>query len=87
MKDCVILFYAPWCGYCKKFKPLWNHICDTLHVDKFSYNMDNGPVPKEFQHLGIKTVPKIVTVKHGEIKVWEKQLNEDTLKQLQDFFR
>lgn len=86
MNDSVILFYAPWCGYCKKFKPIWNHIVDNLKVQTYTFNMDNGPVPTEFSNLGIKTVPKLVTIKNGEKEVWTETLNDDTLKQLQEFF-
>jgi thiol-disulfide isomerase/thioredoxin len=33
-KKCYIMFYADWCGHCKKIKPIWNNVKKNLKNDK-----------------------------------------------------
>ena len=37
-KFTLILLYAPWCGYCNQFKPIWKEINDELHRNS-SFNV------------------------------------------------
>ena len=89
MKDRLILFYAPWCGHCKKFIPIWNNISRNLkdlNIETYTFNMDTGPPPPEFLGADIKSVPKLVTVKNDKKQIWDKPLGEQTLKELKSFF-
>lgn len=29
-----VKFYAPYCGYCKKMEPTWNHVAQSLYNTK-----------------------------------------------------
>ena len=49
--NCVVKYYAPWCGYCKSMAPIYNEVADTaadhpqlqgVHVARF--NMDKHAV-------------------------------------------
>lgn len=57
----IVLFYAPWCGYCKKVKPTWmqlqNYYKNSKHVGIYEVNCDEYPKFRE-EH-GIKSFPTI----------------------------
>jgi thiol-disulfide isomerase/thioredoxin len=38
----VLFFYADWCGYCTKFKPIWEQICTEVKGHKINMVPING---------------------------------------------
>ena len=30
-----VKFYAPYCGFCKKIEPVWNHVAQALYNTKY----------------------------------------------------
>ncbi len=64
-QNMVVLFYAPWCGHCKRFKPEYEkfahkkkiakhvHVC-ALNLDKFPKAIEGTPFEKKIQ--GFPTV-------------------------------
>ena len=61
-KKCVALFYAPWCGHCKKIKPLWNDL-ETSHPGVTSVNCDEHS--KIAEKHNIKGFPTIKYLPNG----------------------
>lgn len=76
----VVLFYAPWCGHCKTFKPVFMEAKDTMSKNKtksgkyLTFEMvDCDAMPEVGKDYGIAGYPtvKIITMKDGKKKVEE----------------
>jgi len=60
----VILFYAPWCGYCKEVKPVWDKLAKAHRDRVISINGDDNP--KLVGKFGVKGYPTIVYSPSGK---------------------
>lgn len=69
--DVILQVYAPWCGFCKKFAPVWNSFAQdvsnvpTLVVAKMDGSRNSSPLPEIFSW---DAYPKVFMVKAGEKK-------------------
>lgn len=82
----VALFYAEWCGYCKKFKPVFNQAKKQMDnsnkkVRLVSVDCDvNKELSKQYEVNGY---PTIILIRDGEETVLEAERNyEGFMKQL-----
>jgi len=82
----LTLYYADWCGYCKKMKPKWYNIKEKLNnkiINGIIIEMDeiNGDDNNEtIEQLKIEGYPTIIMFKNNNNKHYEKsQLSYDTL--------
>ncbi len=60
-KPAIVLFYADWCGYCKKFMPRFRMI-STLYKDKYEFvmlNVDEAPVEKILNDYAVTGFPTV----------------------------
>jgi thiol-disulfide isomerase/thioredoxin len=73
----VVLFHAPFCGHCRRFKPLFDEIPHVLKklgcaAKAFEVNVEEHSSPPAWMTGGtITTVPRVVFLKDGKAKVFE----------------
>jgi len=70
-KDVILQVYAPWCGFCKKFGPIWNSFAQEvsgvphLVVAKMDGSRNGSPLPEDFSW---DSYPKVFIVPAGKKK-------------------
>lgn len=82
---CIVDFWAPWCGPCKMFGPVFEQVSKNIDDIKFcKLNVDeNTSICKKY---GVMTIPTIILFKDGEevkrnIGFLDKESLENFLKQ------
>jgi thiol-disulfide isomerase/thioredoxin len=63
-KPALVLFYADWCGYCRKFMPKFR-VINSLYKDKFEFvmlNVDEKPVEKLAQDYSVGGFPTVYII-------------------------
>ena len=63
---CAVDFWAPWCGPCKMFGPIFEELSektDNIKFCKLNVDEDNDNTCKKY---GIMTIPTIILFNNGE---------------------
>jgi thiol-disulfide isomerase/thioredoxin len=89
----LILYYADWCGYCKKFIPLWNEIKNNENLKNINFidvNMsDNNKIiinknlettlENKIKEVEINGFPTIKLFYKGQIINYEDKREKDNI--------
>lgn len=70
-KGALVMFYAPWCGHCKKAKPFFSEAADILSNDsRVAFAAVDCTVETSLcQEYGVKGYPTIIFLSYGKNRV------------------
>ncbi len=65
-KPSIVLFYADWCPFCRKFKPIFEaHATNSgVRLAEAKINEEENPL---WDRFGIEVIPTIISFKNGKI--------------------
>jgi thioredoxin len=61
--NCIVKFYADWCGPCKQLAPVVESLTKELGVVLVSVNIDENP--EMAQQFGVRSIPAVFAIKDG----------------------
>lgn len=83
----LVLFYADWCGHCKKIKPVWDETAKEVNVEEvkmIKVNCGEGTdedqrVMKKYSIDGYPTIIKFV---NGKASMYQGERNSESFKEM-----
>jgi len=64
-KDVLVLFYAPWCGFSRRFLPFFEEYSRTCSKQCVIVNKDESP--KLCREYSINYYPTVILFKNGKV--------------------
>ena len=62
--DMIAGFTAPWCGYCRRLKPMIEKLAGEIEVPIYSINCDDDEeLAKRYE---VETIPELIYFKNGQ---------------------
>lgn len=65
-KELLVLFYAEWCGYCQRFKPVFTEVAGDCKCNCALMDISDEDDPL-WDDLQIEAVPTMILYRNGEI--------------------
>jgi protein disulfide-isomerase-like protein len=83
----LVLFYADWCGHCKKIKPVWDETAKEVNEDEVKMIKVNcGEGSKEDQEImkkySIDGYPTIIKFVNGKASLYQGDRDADGFKEM-----
>lgn len=77
-KHALVLFYAPWCGYCQQFIPEWHQVKEALvehpYIEAIEINGDeNSDLVQQYQIPGYPTI--LMELNNGQVVKYDGDRN------------
>jgi len=61
----LVLFYAPWCGHCKKLMPIWDRLMSSNSTDVKITKVNSDEDGELAQKFGVESFPTIYFLPKG----------------------
>ena len=83
----LVMFYADWCGHCKKLKPVWDKASADVNKDEtkmIKVNCGNGTEDDEkiMKKYNVQGYPTIVKIINGKPSEYQGDRDADSFKEM-----
>lgn len=76
----LVMFYAPWCAYCKRTEPIWAHVAQALHNTNIRVaRLDCTRFPSVARAFKVNGYPTIMFIKGDQEFVYSGDRTKDDL--------
>ena len=62
--DMIVGFSAPWCGYCRRLRPMIEKLSDEIDIPVYGINIDEDE--ELAQRYEVETIPDLIYFKDGK---------------------
>lgn len=75
----VMLFYADWCGHCKRFEPVWQHLKKEFSANGIEHEEHESKEEKIMEQFDIQGFPTIKIEEEGVVSEYRGSRDPDSI--------